>query len=58
MARQKIGEQKPTLDDALERIQELERTVKALLLAVKDAEEQLESPIMPEGEYYGEKFED
>lgn len=53
-----MGEQKPSLEAALERIQELERVVKALVLAVKDAEDQLETPVMPEGEYYGEKFED
>lgn len=39
------------------RVDELERTVKALLKAVQAAEKETGEPLMPEGEYYGQKFE-
>jgi len=40
------------------RVTELERTVKALLVAVKQIENEIDEPAMPEGVYYGETFED
>lgn len=41
-----------------EEIIELTRTVKALVKAIKAAEEETGEVFMPEGEYYGVKFEE
>lgn len=40
------------------RVEELEKTVKALLRAMQDAEKEVGEPLMPAGVYYGIKFED
>lgn len=40
------------------RVTELERTVKAVLIAIKQIENEIDEPAMPEGSYYGETFED
>lgn len=40
------------------KVEELERTVKALLKAMQEAEKELGEPLMPAGVYYGTKFED
>lgn len=41
-----------------QRVAELERTVKALLKAVQEIESDAGEPFMPQGEYYGIKFEE
>lgn len=40
------------------RVEVLENAVKALVNAIQDAEKQLKVEIMPEGTYFGVKFED
>jgi len=44
--------------NAKKRIEELEKTVKAILKALREIEEHLDEPFVPGGEYLGEKFED
>lgn len=39
-------------------VEELKRVVGALILAVKEAEDEVGEPLMPEGTYYGTTFED
>lgn len=41
-----------------ERVQELERTVIALVKALKATEEETGEPLMPEGSYFGIDFKD
>jgi len=45
-------------ENAKKRIDELERVVKALIKAIQNAEKETGEPLMPEGEFYGQKFED
>lgn len=44
--------------NAKKRIEELEKAVKAILLAIREIEEQIGEPVIKSGEYLGEKFED
>ncbi len=44
-------------ENAKKRIDELERVVKALIKAIQAAEKETGEAFMPEGEYYGQKFE-
>ena len=44
--------------NAKARIEQLEKTVKALLSGMKTAEDEIGEALMPEGTYYGVKFED
>lgn len=39
------------------RLDEIERTLKAIVIAIKDFENEIGVDAMPTGEYYGQKFE-
>jgi hypothetical protein len=52
----------PTPDDRVgkkvtQRVEELERVVKALITGMKETEKETGEPLMPTGEYYGIKFD-
>lgn len=40
------------------RIEELERVITAILKGMRDAEKELDEPLMPEGTYFGITFKD
>lgn len=52
--------QKPAnkLEEVELRLDEAEKCIKALVLAIKEAEESTGDSLMPVGEFYGEKFEE
>lgn len=41
-----------------QRVEELEKAVTALLKGMRDAEKELDEPLMPEGVYFGITFKD
>lgn len=47
-----------TSEELEKRVAELERVVKALLVGLKSAEDEIDEALMPEGEYFGHEFRD
>lgn len=54
-----MNEENPRAENKLKlRVEELERTVAALVKGMAEAEKELGEPIMPEGTYFGSTFKD
>lgn len=58
MADPEVNPRKQDKSELLNKVAELEKAVVALLKGMKDAEKEIDEPLMPEGTYFGIEFKD